>query len=210
MSYLTQGFLDYKTAARLGLRDVYDWHQLVWRAFPGQDGQQRDFLTRLDRRERERRLRLLVVSPRAPVRPTDWPAVEEDWQTREITASFFAHHYYRFQLRANPTKRDNMTKKRLPLRTFEEQRTWLARKAEQSGFAVAEEALRIVPEGREWFQIEKRNRSGFHHAVEFEGVLAVRDRALFQSAFAKGVGSAKAFGFGLLALVPCATPEGTP
>jgi CRISPR system Cascade subunit CasE len=210
MSYLTQGFLDYETAARLGLRDVYDWHQLVWRAFPGQDGQQRDFLTRLDRHERERRLRLLIVSPRLPTRPTDWSVVEEDWQTREITASFLAHRHYRFQLRANPTKRENATKKRLPLRSAEEQLVWLARKAEQSGFAVVENELHVVPEGREWFQVEKRGHSGFHHAVNFEGILAVRDRTLFEVAFVRGIGSAKAFGFGLLALVPCAAPEGIP
>ena len=63
MSHLTQGFLDFGTAARLGLRDVYDWHQLVWQAFPGKDGQPRQFLTRLDRQERDGCFRLLILSP---------------------------------------------------------------------------------------------------------------------------------------------------
>jgi CRISPR system Cascade subunit CasE len=204
MSYLTQAFLDYETAARCQLRDVYDWHQLVWQAFPGRDGQHRDFLTRLDRRERDRAFRLLIVSPLVPVRPATWPKVPEAWQTREITPAFLSHRHYRFQLRANPTKRGNASRKRLPLRTPEEQTVWLKRKAEQSGFAVAEETLRIMPGGREWFRVEKRQQAGVHHAVEFEGMLTVTTPELFRVAFAKGIGSAKGFGFGLLALVPIA------
>lgn len=209
MSFLTQAFLDYETAARRQLRDVYDWHQLVWQAFPGRDGEQRDFLTRLDRRERDQAFRLLIVSPKAPMRPAGWPEAAEAWQTREISAAFFKHHHYRFQLRANPTKRENASRKRVPLRAMPEQIAWLKRKAMQSGFAVIEEALRIMPEGREWFRVEKRGQTGVHHAVEFEGVLAVTDPAAFRAAFAKGIGSAKGFGFGLLALVPLPGAEGT-
>ncbi len=48
MTYLTQAILDFATAARLRLRDSYDWHQAVWKAFPGRDGKRRDFLSRLD------------------------------------------------------------------------------------------------------------------------------------------------------------------
>ena len=204
MSFLTQALIDAEDAARLALRDTYDWHQLVWRAFPGRDGQPRDFLTRLDRPQREPTFRLLIVSPRHPVRPPDWPQGTDAWQTREIAPSFFAHRRYRFQLRANPTKRENVSRKRMPLLTPEEQRAWLQRKATTAGFTVDEESLRTVPEGRSWFRIEKQDRRGIHHAVEFEGVLSVADPALFQLAFARGIGSAKGFGFGLLALAPIA------
>lgn len=207
MSFLTQGFLDFETAARLRLRDGYAWHQLVWRAFPERDGKPRDFLTRLERREREGRFRLLVVSPRAPVRPESWPDDPAMWQTREIGPAFLTHGRYRFQLHANPTKRDNDTRKRVPLRLPDEQRDWIKRKGAQSGFAVDETSLRIVPGGREWFRIEASNRSGVHQAVEFEGVLAVVDPPAFQAAFAKGIGPAKGFGFGLLALVPLSKEE---
>jgi CRISPR system Cascade subunit CasE len=206
MTYLTQGFLDYETAARRKIHDLYDWHQLVWDAFSGCDGQRRDFLTRLDRVEGERQFRLLIVSPRLPVCPDPWPNATEAWQTREIRPAFFSCGAYRFQLRANPTKRDNATRKRLPLRSPEEQTEWLHRKATQSGFAIDDDRLRLIPEGREYFRIEKREQSGFHHAVEFEGVLTVTDKAVFQTAFSQGIGPAKSFGFGLLLLVPMASP----
>ncbi len=204
MKFLTQAFLDCETAARLKIRDVYDWHQLVWAAFPDRAGEPRDFLTRLEHRTRDQVFRLLIVSPRPPVRPDGWPAIADAWQTREIPQSFFKHRQYRFQLRANPTKRDNVSRKRLPLRTTQEQTDWIKRKAAQSGFAVNEENLCIIPQGREWFQIEKRKNSGFHHAVEYDGVLTVVDPAAFQAAFLRGIGSAKGFGFGLLAIVPSA------
>jgi CRISPR system Cascade subunit CasE len=207
MSYLTQGLLDYETVARRKLLDAYDWHQLVWDAFPGRAEEPRDFLTRVDRNERERQVRLLVVSPRPPVRPATWPNAPTAWQTREITPSFFAHRHYRFELRANPTRRDNASRKRLPLRTRAEQTAWLQRKAAQSGFTVDEASLQILPEGREWFRIEKRGQTGFHHSVEYAGILTVTDREAFQTAFSKGIGSAKSFGFGLLSLVPARTPE---
>lgn len=203
MSFLTQAFLDYETAARCGLRDVYDWHQLTWQAFPDRDGAARDFLTRLDRRERDQTFRLLIVSPRSPRRPDKWPDTPEAWQTREITPAFFAHKHYRFQLRANPTKRENVSRKRLPLRIPQEQMEWMVRKATRAGFVVNADTLRVIPEGREWFCKEKGQQQGFHHSVEYEGMLTVTDSALFQSAFNLGIGSAKAFGFGLLALVPC-------
>ncbi|MFA4945603.1 MAG: type I-E CRISPR-associated protein Cas6/Cse3/CasE [Lentisphaeria bacterium] len=205
MSFLTQGFLDFAAAARLKLRDLYDWHQLVWQAFPGRDGEKRDFLTRLDRREREDAYRLLIVSPREPVRPKGWPAPPDAWLTREITPAFFAFRQYRFQLRANPTKRENASRKRLPLRTPQEQGDWLRRKAAAAGFAVDAGSLRIIPEGREWFT--KPGHQGLHHAVEYEGLLAVTDPPVFRDAFTKGFGSAKAFGFGLLALAPVAGGE---
>lgn len=210
MSFLTQAFLDFETAARHKLRDVYDWHQLVWRAFPGRDGQPRDFLTRLDRRERERHFRLLIVSPRAPVRPEGWPDAPAAWQSREIKPAFFSHRAYRFQLRANPTRKvtafgpDGQPKKnsrRVPLVKREDLVVWLKRKGEAGGFTVAEDSLRILAGGREYFS--KHGTTGLHSSVEFEGVLKVTDNAQFFQSFAKGIGSAKAFGFGLLAVVPC-------
>jgi CRISPR system Cascade subunit CasE len=38
--------------------------------------------------------------------------------------------------------------------------------------------------------------------VEFQGSLRVVDPNKFRSAFAQGIGSAKAFGFGMLVLAP--------
>lgn len=207
MTYLTQALVDHATAAKRGFRDVYDWHQAIWKAFPGRDGQGRDFLTRLD--ERDNGFRLLIVSPEIPTRP-DWcPA--EAWQTKPIPETYFSKRRYAFQLLANPTRKvtklgadGKPTKngKRVPLVTREEYVAWMQRKGEQSGFAVESATLRTIQRGREYFQ--KKGMRGLHAAVEFQGVLTVVEPVTFHEAFTSGIGSAKAFGFGLLVIAPCA------
>lgn len=208
MTHLTQVTLDFKTAARLGLRDCYDWHQKVWQAFPGRDGEQREFLTRLD--QRREGFRLLMISPVEPGRPGWCPPDPESWKTKPIPETYFTRRRYVFQLCANPTKKvaskadGTVTKngRRVPLVKREELVGWIKRKGEQGGFNVDEATLRTIPRGREYFK--KNGQDGMHSAVEFEGVLTVTDPATFHETFTRGIGSAKAFGFGLLVIAPVA------
>ena len=207
MTYLTQIIVDYELAIRhLKIHDSYDWHQRVWQAFKGCDGQTRDFLIRVD--EVHLAYRLLVLSQRPPNKP-DWcPA--ECFHTKEITNDFLSARMYRFNLLANPTRKvrryDNgialKNGRRIPLTKHEDLLAWMQRKALSGGFGIAEPtALSIITKPRSYFQ--KTGMRGVHHAVEFSGVLTVTDLDLFRRTFAIGIGSAKAFGFGLLALAPC-------
>jgi CRISPR system Cascade subunit CasE len=207
MTYLTEARLDFATAAKLRLRDSYDWHQAVWKAFPGRNDQARDFLTRLD--SQSGGFRLLIVAPVEPVRPEWCPSHPESWKTIPVPPTYFTRSRYAFQLCANPTKKviklapdGNRTKngRRVPLGTREELVAWLGRKGEQGGFSVDEATLRCFPRGREYF--EKPGRRGLHSAVEFQGVLGVKETTTFHECFTRGIGSAKAFGFGLLVIAP--------
>jgi CRISPR system Cascade subunit CasE len=65
---------------------------------------------------------------------------------------------------------------------------------------VADDSLRTIPRGREYF--ERSGQRGLHSAVEFQGVLTVTDPRQFHDAFLRGIGPAKAFGFGLLVIAP--------
>lgn len=206
MSFLTQITVDYERAVRqLHLRDSYDWHQRVWQAFKGRDGEDRDFLSRVD--ETDAGYRLLIVSPTAPTRP-DW-CPTDCFATKPIHDDFFAAGNFRFSLLANPTRKvrgdkdGNRTKngRRLPLTKREDLIAWMQRKAAAGGFDIGDpETLRTVPRPRSYF--EKKGAHGVHYAVEFQGVLTVTDPAAFHTSFTRGIGSAKAFGFGLLALAP--------
>ena len=127
MTYLTQVTLDFATAAKLRFHDNYDWHQAVWKAFPGRDGENRDFLTRLD--QQRDGFRLLIVSPEEPIRPNWCPSDAESWKIKRIPESYFKRNRYAFQLRANPTRKitkerpdGTVTKngRRVPMRTREE------------------------------------------------------------------------------------------
>jgi CRISPR system Cascade subunit CasE len=203
MTYLTQAIVEARSARRRMLIDNYAWHKAVWNAFPGQPDRKRDFLTRLDSMRDE--FRLLILSPDSPVRPS-W---SDDWQTKEVPPSYFDAKRYHFQLCANPTKKvaslladGSPTKngKRIPLTRREDLVGWIERKAEQGGFAVDTASLQTVAKGREYFS--NQGRLGLHNAIEFRGTLAVLERDQFYETFRRGIGSAKAFGFGLLMPIP--------
>jgi len=92
---------------------------------------------------------------------------------------------------------------------------WFARKAAQSGFELRDcRVLRLgwvagyLPERKTPGKEGKEGEGGhpgrqmkFRSAL-LEGTLAVADAPLFAQAIASGIGSAKAFGFGLLSVAP--------
>jgi CRISPR system Cascade subunit CasE len=204
---LTQIHVAYEQAVRLlRLRDAYDWHQLLWQAFPGRDGATRDFLVRID--EKDDAYRVLLLSPSPATRPEWCPG--DNFATKLVPEAFFAHPAYTFSLLANPTRKvrsnaaGERTKngRRIPLTSREDLLAWLQRKGDAGGFAIDPAAVQTVPRGREYFQKDQPRRQGHHAAVEFRGRLRVTDAGTFRRAVATGIGSAKAFGFGLLVLAP--------
>lgn len=206
--HLTQILVPYEDAVRLlRIRDTYDWHQRIWQAFVGRDGQARDFLIRVDRKEEA--FRVLVLSRSIPTKP-DW-CPTNCFGSKIIPDDYFNHPRYRFSLLANPTKKvrsngaGERTKngRRIPITQRDELVAWLSRKADGGGFAINSETLRTIPRGREFFHKDGIAR-GTHTAVEFQGELTVSDPHRFRAAVAAGIGSAKAFGFGLLVIAPIA------
>jgi len=207
--HLTQIHVAYDQAVRLlRIRDSYDWHQHLWQAFPGRDGAARDFLVRID--EKEEAYRVLILSRTPAARPAWCPG--DNFATKPVPEAFFAHPAYAFSLLANPTKkiRSNTTGertkngRRVPLTTREDLLAWLERKAAASGFVIDAESTQTVPRGREYFHKDKPLTQGLHAAVEYRGRLRVTEPVAFRAAVASGIGSAKAFGFGLLVLAPLA------
>ena len=210
---LTQAHIPYDIAAREwkdgGFRDSYAWHKRIWEAFPKQPDSPRTFLSRLD--DTGHNFRLLLLSPEPPTRP-DWCPVDA-WQSKTIAPTFYDHQYYRFSLLANPTRkqvlRDNegnrkKNGKRVPISKREDLIQWICRKGQLHGFEVDTQQLKTIPRPRQHFL--KKGSSGIHTATEFSGVLTVNDQTTFKAAATKGIGSAKAFGFGMLCLSPITNP----
>jgi CRISPR system Cascade subunit CasE len=209
---LTQAQIPYDVAAREwkdgGFRDSYAWHKRIWEAFPGQPEAERSFLTRVD--DTGHNFRLLILSPEPPTRP-DW-CPSNGWHSKTVPESFYQHTSYQFSLLANPTKKlvvrdaNGVRKKngkRIALGKREDLIEWLERKSAQHGFTLDRASLKTVPRPRQQFL--KKGKSGTHTVTEFKGSLHVTDPAAFQIAATRGIGSAKAFGFGMLCLVPLTT-----
>ncbi len=208
MSWLARMILHKEDLERFqrSFQDNYALHKATWDCFPGRPDAARDFLLRLDWLADG--CRLYVLCGHKPSRP-DWcPAAA--WGVKEIAPSFLQHDAYAFDLVANPTRKvhafaadGSRTKnsKRLALVHEDEQRRWLAGKAQQHGFRLDEAAPLAIDEIGSHLFVRKA-KTGTHFGVRFRGTLHVVDRERFIHAFHRGIGSAKAFGFGMLLLQP--------
>lgn len=117
-------------------------------------------------------------------------------EVKEWNPVFHASQLLLFRLEANPTvKREG---KRHALLKEAQQSAWLARNATEHGFQV--HTLQIGQANDSFGRNEMHAMKW--HGVRFDGVLRVTDAALFAQAVACGIGSAKAFGFGLLSIAP--------
>jgi CRISPR system Cascade subunit CasE len=132
-----------------------------------------------------------------------------------------------FRLRANPTKRigksdavaderfkDADKRRRVELRTDEERINWLKRKGAEAGFrfanvriAPAVENVATVEQGKITSRKYDKDNPDKRHtltfgSVTFEGVLQVIDADKFRESLVQGIGTGKAYGFGLLSIAP--------
>lgn len=207
----------------------YADHQWLWRWFPIDPQARRDFLFR--RHGASGGLRYYMLSSRPPVeRLGAWQAV-----TRSYAPQLDPGDVLAFELRANPTVRHGhdgksrrhdvvMNAKRmlldarglarwadwrdedrpaLPQLVHDACSAWLERRAQRGGFAV--DALSLRVEGYEQHQ-EQADRDLRFSTVDFSGHLTVVDPEAFRAALMSGIGSAKAFGCGLLLIRRLASP----
>lgn len=196
--------------------DRYDWHQAIWRAFPGYErGTEQPFLWRLDPGDCDAST-LWVLSEAEP-EPLGWGRQA----TKSVAETFLKHVKYEFALSANPTVKrvvrleDGSRKKngsRTAIYDAVELKNWLLRKGEAGGFRV--ERVDVDPPVKESFYKriemtdektkEKKTKTtrGTLSRVEFRGVLSPTDFELFEATWKNGIGSAKGLGFGLLLLKP--------
>lgn len=113
----------------------------------------------------------------------------------------------RYRLLARPTirigdKADEEYGRRVSLDFEDEQRDWFEDKGDFHGFQV--DSCRISD--RYWHDSKggefNRGMPKLLKGIQFDGELTVTDRDLFFKALADGIGTQKAFGFGLLSVVP--------
>jgi CRISPR system Cascade subunit CasE len=210
MRWVARCFIPQQLAIQHKLSNCYDWHKLAWTCFLRRPDAKRDFLFRLDTTPEG--VLLHILGEEEPVRPELCP--EETWKSRKIPAAFLEHVAYRFDVICNPGRKvtvytvDGKRKKnsrREAIIHKDAQEAWFIRKAHNSGFSLAPGTLRIDPcQTHYFYKNDPRGacKKGTHIGARFYGVLHVQDREKFRKAFSTGIGSARAFGFGLLLLTP--------
>ena len=227
--YLSRLLLNSRSAdVRRDLVNVHDMHRRVLTAFPDlqlTDRARQEFQT-LYRLESTAHgdVSLLVQSASSP----NWDKLppgylvecfEPNPATTELTPlleRIRPGQRMRFRLRANATKRLRAEKdkhgKRIELVGTEHLLAWLGRKASSAGFelrirdenettpAVDRYAVRVTEEGK-----TRGHRAGAvltFGSTLFDGELVVTDPAAFAAGLKLGIGSAKAYGFGMLSVAP--------
>lgn len=199
----------------------YELHRTLMRGVDGASTSER-LLFRLEPEGDLEGFVVLVQTVQAP----DWQSlVTSDYLLRadgpkNFELAFEPAQRLRFRLLANPVKKVREEGKkhavRIPLirAAYPEAARaeqpglrgyldWLHRQADRHGFRVlrvqdAPDASRSRPQQRRAYSKAQIP----HFGVRFDGVLRVTDPTKLEEAIRRGIGPAKAFGFGLLSLAP--------
>ena len=185
--------------ARRDLADRYELHRTLLCAFPEDIPVDERVLYRVEQAGRLPYVTVLVQSQTLP----DWAKAERlnDPRylcklpaVRALEPRISAGLRLPFRLQANPTvKRDG---KRHAILAEDELTRWLQRKGGIHGFVLEPANLRSTKLGKQ----HGRKRKQTWHLVQFDGVLQVTQPESFVAGLRGGIGSAKAFGCGLLSV----------
>lgn len=226
--YLTRCELNpFARGARKLLGSPQAMHAAVLAAFHTGSGDSGRVLWRVD--QDWKKTWLYLVSSAEPdlthlIDQAGWPTTQT-WDTRRygaLLARLEAGQEWAFRLRANPTRsvRDGTQGrgKRVAHVTVAQQMEWLAHRAPALGIDVGkQEEPAFVLSGRGVDHFRRHSESPARGGssswgqvtvgwAQFDGKLTVVDPDALRAALTGGVGSAKAYGCGLLTLARMATP----
>lgn len=223
--YLSQLNLNPRSRdVRRDLADCQQLHRTLSSVFPQatSDTARAEFglLFRVETNSRTGAAMVLVQSSHWP----DWTKLPPEYVCAEPACQSLTEKYtavvlhaqrrLRFRLRANPTRKietkslPDGTKRngrRVELFRAEDQIAWLQRKGQTAGFRVVDLQLNAdVPNIRTNAEskISSRTKKLTFGSVLFEGELEITDAEQFRQVLRNGIGTGKAYGFGLLSIAP--------
>lgn len=188
------------------LHDRYELHRTLMRAFPAKLDAEERVMYRVEQAERSPYVVILVQSLDEPNWANDGRISKDKYLVTAPSVRYVQPHVrdgerLMFRLQANPTVK--RAGKRHAIFEHHALVAWLARKGEQGGFSTTEADIIIAKMGKVYGKI-RQARFGraeqVWQAVQFDGILTVTDATAFRKTLIYGVGSAKAFGFGLLSI----------
>lgn len=198
--------LDRKAIKALKITDPYSLHRIVYSLFDDvrseqeKQGSTTSGILYADQGGDYKGRKILLLSDRQPKSAVD--ELYGEVLSKEISNSFLQHSHYRFKVIVNPTKRDSKSRKLLPVRGRDEIHSWFAGRAESSwGFQTPSEQLQV--DAIEVLQFkDKKQREITIAQAQVQGFLKVTDPQQFIKSFSQGIGRGRAFGCGLLQIVP--------
>lgn len=190
----------------LRITDPYSLHRVVYSLYDdvrdeaAKAGSETSGILYADKGGDIRGRNILLLANRIPQDRVDgrWGQVE----SRSIPAAFLDHDLYRFQVTVNPTRRDNASRKLMPVKGREEIAAWFSDRATASwGFQIDPRHLQVDRIQAARFK-DKHQHPVTMAQAQVQGVLKVADREQFIRSFQQGIGRGRAFGCGQLQIVP--------
>ena len=185
-------------------RNPYEHHNGLWQLFSDSPDRQRDFLYRVERKQRGSVI--ILVQSQRPLQLVETKSISV-LASKEWHPQFYPEQLLRFFLQANPVKtiKDVQGRKnqkgevkscRVPLIDFGEQRQWLVKHLSGAGEVLELDINPIEP----IFFRKKKTGAGKVQPVRYQGILSVTETGQLRVLLEKGIGPAKAFGCGMLSL----------
>lgn len=211
MVYLSRVEIDTKNRRKIkDLTNLGAYHNWIEQSFPDeiQKGVRKRHLWRID--TLANRKYLLVVSEDKPdLTILSRYGVANTAATKEYLPfinSIRNGQRLRFRLVANPVLRMGAGKngereRTFPHITIDQQKEWLLKRSERAGFKLSENSFEIKE--RDFVPLyHKENRPIRLSRVAFEGILEVTDPIALQNTLIYGLGREKAYGMGMLTVIP--------
>ncbi|MCR5563822.1 MAG: type I-E CRISPR-associated protein Cas6/Cse3/CasE [Desulfovibrio sp.] len=198
MRWLTQYRLSPAETHSLRLIDVYSLHRIVYDLFEDVRQGRRDSSSGIlfaDKGSRRGVRTILILSDRLPRIPE-----YGDLQSRKVTECYLQADSYSFEVIINPVRRDNASRKLVPIRGRDAVAQWFSSKAPHWGFEADETSLQVKT-----LDVQSFSKKVYEVTIAMAtitGILRVKDRQSFVRSFCQGLGRAKAFGCGLLQIIP--------
>lgn len=184
------------------------YHNWVENCFPNEikEGKRLRHLWRIDKLQ-EKDYLLLLSAEKPDMDVLNRYGVIGTAQSKEYTPflrRLASKQKARFRLTANPSYRKCVPGQKkgkiYPHITLQQQKEWMQKHAAMSGFSVTEKSFDVVERG--YSILYKGNRRVRLSRVTYEGILEITDLEKFRKALSLGIGREKAYGMGLLTVIP--------
>lgn len=197
MSFLSRYRLSLSEARSLHLTDTYSLHRIVYGLFDefSQKKMEERKVLFADQGGDARERRLLILSAHQPHIPECGTL-----ECKNIPDAFLTFSTYRFEVTLNPSRRNNSSRKIIPVLGSEAITEWFLQKAPGLGFTARTDTLLVTKDYADSFI--KNNQKVTLNKATVTGFLDVIDPSLFKHTVLNGIGRARAFGCGLLQIVP--------
>lgn len=198
--------LDRRAVKALRITDAYSLHRVVYSLYEDVRNleQKQTSLTSgilyADQGGDVRGRKILMLANREPMDAVEGQHGEV--LSKPIPSDFLDYDQYRFKVIVNPTRRDSASRKLVAVRGREEITQWFAERSINSwGFEVSPMQLQVDRIDVLQFK-DKQKRNITIGQTHVQGLLRITDKAQFSKSFRQGIGRARAYGCGLLQIVP--------